>query len=134
MDIYTAKIGQYYEEDRLDISRKSGDVCLAPSWNLVMDYKNKKISELEYIQRYAKEMRFSWMRNYDKWYNFINKSGEVTLMCYCNPYEFCHRYLLAYFLSFYPNINFKGERNVYDKNGKLEDMIKRFKNTGVVLS
>ena len=55
-------------------------------------------------------------------------------MCYCNPYEFCHRYLLAYFLSFYPNINFKGERNVYDKNGKLEDMIKRFKNTGVVLS
>lgn len=76
-----------------DITVKSGEKCFAPSWNLLMSYKDGVIDEVEYTRQYLDLMRKSYIHNRAVWDALISKS-EVTLCCYCAAGSFCHRLIL----------------------------------------
>ena len=70
---------------------------LAPSVELLNDYRNKKINWSEYKQRYLKEMedRKEIIKELKK----RSDEGEViTLLCWEKDDRFCHRRLLKYLI------------------------------------
>jgi len=91
--VYTSQY-QYEGKDRCDITVKSGFLFLAPTWNMVLDYKNGKINEEEYTKLYYDKMRQSYKSHRAGWDWLLNKD-IVTLVCFCKPGDFCHRLLLA---------------------------------------
>jgi uncharacterized protein YeaO (DUF488 family) len=93
LKVYTARIS-YRGEDRLDITVKSGDKLFAPTWNLVMGYKNGTITEEHYTEGYLALMRLSYKRNREQWQALLARDS-VTLCCYCKRGDFCHRVILA---------------------------------------
>jgi uncharacterized protein YeaO (DUF488 family) len=64
---------------------------LAPSWNLVNEYKTGIINEKQYKDRYYKEV-LSKLNARDV-YNEIGE--DAILLCYEKPGEFCHRRIVA---------------------------------------
>ena len=93
VEVWTANI-RYSGPDRLDVTVKSGDRTFAPTWDLVMGYKQGKISEEEYTEKYTQLMRQSWVKNNKRWREVLG-TERVVLVCYCRPGVFCHRVLLA---------------------------------------
>jgi len=103
MDIYTAQY-RYVGDDRLDITVKSsvypGNV-LAPTWDMVKRHKDQKLTDWDYATQYfsllvgrmyAPEMdgranRLAMDR--------ITEAKQVTFVCFCPPFGFCHRILAA---------------------------------------
>jgi hypothetical protein len=107
MDIYTAQY-KYAGADRLDITVKSsvhpGNV-LAPTWNMVMRYKDQKLSDWDYTVQYfsllvgrmnAPEMEGRVNRSA---FNMLTEQKQIpqriTLVCFCPSGAFCHRVLAA---------------------------------------
>lgn len=93
VEVWTAHC-DYKGADRLNITVKSGDKIFAPEWNMVMQHKQRKISDEEYIKRYVNLMRKSLRENPQKWEDLIRRE-RVVLTCYCQEGKFCHRVLLA---------------------------------------
>ena len=64
--------------------------ALAPSWNLVSDYKSGKIDKDGYTKRYYEET----LSKLDSKtvYNYLK---DKVLLCYEKPSDFCHRHLVA---------------------------------------
>lgn len=91
LKVYTSHC-KYKGTNKLDITVKSGDKAFAPTWKIVMDYKNYKISKEEYTDKYYQLMRKSYNENRDRWNDLLNQE-EVVLTCFCRE-GFCHRYLL----------------------------------------
>ena len=79
-------------EGVLDITVKSGDPVFAPTWDMVMGWKQGWMSQDEYVRRYTEMMRESYRRNKDRWLEVLKH--DVILTCYCRAGDFCHRYLL----------------------------------------
>lgn len=80
--------------DRLDVTVKSGDKTFAPSWDMVMRYKNNEIAAEEYLAAYNVMMQESWKKNKERWIE-VASQDSVTLVCYCSRNSFCHRNRLA---------------------------------------
>jgi uncharacterized protein YeaO (DUF488 family) len=78
----------------LDITVKSGDHTFAPTWEMVMGVKQRRITEDEYTRAYYERMRESYRQNRRRW-DEILRMDEVILACYCRADAFCHRYLLG---------------------------------------
>jgi uncharacterized protein YeaO (DUF488 family) len=93
LKVYTSKIS-YKGENKLNVSIKSGNKIFAPSWEIVMSYKNGKITEEQYTLAYHNMMEISYKRNRTDWEDLLSKE-EVVLCCYCSAGTFCHRLLLA---------------------------------------
>lgn len=93
MNLWTARYN-YSGEDRYDITAKSGDRVFAPTWQLVQSIKNSSITWDEYIVQYTELMRSSYRHNKQYWINLLQQS-ELTLVCFCNNSDYCHRTLLA---------------------------------------
>jgi len=91
--IYTAQY-RYSGPDRLDITVKNGERIFAPTWNMVMSFKNGQLNKRAYIKQYYALMRRSYKRNKNRWLDVLNRE-RVVLTCYCGSGEFCHRILLA---------------------------------------
>ena len=78
----------------INVTRSAG-YLLSPSYELLMDYKNKRINWDQYVVRFKKEMyndacRTEMMRIKD-----LSKVQDVYLVCVCwNKDKKCHRYLL----------------------------------------
>lgn len=83
-----------------DITIKSCDEdiwFLAPTWELVEQYKSGQISEEKFTHKYLDLINFRWdVLLPSKINNLIKKN--VILVCYCPPGQFCHRKLAAEFL------------------------------------
>lgn len=78
---------------------------LAPTYNILMDYKNKDINEHEYTIRFYYEVLYKYNPG-DLLKALINQFGNnVTLMCYEKPGEFCHRRLVANYINESLNLN-----------------------------
>jgi len=95
-DIWTAQY-RYSGPDRLDITVKGNHPIgriFAPTWKMVMDYKNGKGGEQAYIEAYRTLLndRFTEMIGSLTW---LFQQDEVTFVCFCSPGAFCHRVLLA---------------------------------------
>ena len=100
MKLYTAQY-HYSGNDRLDITVKGQDPTgkiFAPTWKMVMGSKKGKISFDEYREMYRKRMRESYQQHKKIWQDILTRK-EVTLVCFCKSGTFCHRYLLAEYLS-----------------------------------
>lgn len=112
MKVYTAQY-RYAGDDRLDITIKGKDPIgkiFAPSWKMVMQSKEEKMTWDEYKHLYKIRMRKSYQGNRDVWEDILRRD-EVTLVCFCPAESNCHRYLLAgYFTKF--GANYMGERSL----------------------
>ena len=97
MKIHTATV-RYAGQGRLDITVKSGDRAFAPTWEMVMGFKNGSISWEEYERQYTALMRRSYAQNTARWLAVL-ALDEVTLVCYCRDDNECHRRLLATMLA-----------------------------------
>jgi uncharacterized protein YeaO (DUF488 family) len=103
---------RYNGPDRLDITAKGKDhfgIAFAPTWDMVMGYKQGRISEAEYERRYLELLRESWNKRPDAWQNLLGRM-EVTLVCFCRSGDFCHRVLLAKLLERHFGFSYRGER------------------------
>jgi len=85
---------------------------LCPSWDLVKLYKDKKISEFDYTRLYSIQLS---KLNPNEIYQ---KLGEnAILCCWEKPEKFCHRQIVAKWLSYHLKIDVH-ELEEYGSNGK----------------
>jgi len=95
MKLYTGNIYKLRGiEDYLDITVKSGDLRIAPTWNMVKGIKNGTMTKVEYIKQYKELIEKSIIENKGFWLELIERD-ELIIACYCKAYSFCHRYLLV---------------------------------------
>jgi len=108
MQVYSSNY-RYNGADRLDVTMKTnnslGKALNPGSWDLVMGYKNGKISEEQYIEKYIKRLNEAHPIVWDE----LGKYSRVTLVCFCRPGDFCHRVLLAKYLEEKLGANYRGE-------------------------
>lgn len=95
MKLYTGDIRKLRGvEDYLDITVKSGDLRLAPTWNMVKGIKNGTMTKNEYTWQYYELIEKSIEDDKEFWLELI-KRDELIVACYCKAFKFCHRYLLV---------------------------------------
>jgi uncharacterized protein YeaO (DUF488 family) len=73
---------------------------LAPSEELLREYRNRNIDEFMFKMRYLGELRERGLTPKfvkDELYNY-SKGFDVVLCCYEAPKDFCHRHILAEWL------------------------------------
>ena len=107
LKIYTSQYN-YKGENRLDITVKSGEKTFAPTWDMVMAYKNKEINNLEYSALYGMLMDDSRAKFKRQWNELLSRD-EVVLVCCCGQGDFCHRLLLANMLVNWFGCEYLGE-------------------------
>jgi len=71
---------------------------LAPSVDLLNDYKNGRVDWGEYEKRYLKEIKGKG-DSINKLIEIVKEKGVVTLLCAEKEDSFCHRRLLKEYLS-----------------------------------
>ena len=68
----------------------------APTWSMVMGYKNGTLTEAQYTEQYVRILDAvsieAWRRLYAQ---AVNR--EVVLLCYCREGQFCHTNLIIQF-------------------------------------
>ena len=105
---YYANHRKYKGMYRIAISRiypiNSCDLCiikLAPSHDLLRDYKANISSQEDYTTRYIAQLDVLY--NSGKLDLFVNKiksiESDIVLLCYEKPSDFCHRHILAEYLN-----------------------------------
>lgn len=100
--LYTAQYNVKHQ-NRLDITVKGNDPkgsMFAPSWDMVNRFKkDSSYTKIKYITDY-----FSLLgkRSMDTGFRFrqasLRKEDLIVLVCFCPPFEFCHRYLVVHHL------------------------------------
>ena len=103
MELFTAQY-RISDPDRLDITVKGQDPIgkyFAPTWQMVMDHKKHNYGHARddvYIADYHQMMLNSYHQHNDIWQELLSRP-RVVLVCFCAPGAFCHRLLLAQYLS-----------------------------------
>ncbi len=76
---------------------------LAPTWDMVMGHKNKKINNKQYEDQYIARLKLLDMESIISQMEQIG--DRITFICYCNDGDFCHTYLLIdYLCRYYPSL------------------------------
>lgn len=120
--IYTAQY-RYSGRDRLDITIKGNDPAgrlYAPTWDMVKGIKDGTMSEESYTAEYYALLIERWRtgaKEMLKLIEIVNGTAtmperDITLVCFCPAYSFCHRYLLANFLHHNWKVGYGGERTL----------------------
>jgi len=74
----------------------------APTWSMVMGYKNGTLTKARYTEQYMKILGAVSVEAW-RWLYAQAVNGEVTLLCYCRDEWFCHTYLIRnYAVKKYP--------------------------------
>lgn len=99
LKIHTIQIAQWRKAQRkgiriTDTTVRSGLKWLAPNWQIVLDIKQKRITEAEYLVVYKELMKKSQVEYPELWDELI-KQETLCLACYCPHGVFCHRHCLA---------------------------------------
>lgn len=99
IDIYTCRVQDHAKLKAqginwLDTTVKSGDPVFAPTWDMVLGYKQGTITEEQYTEQYKRLMEISWQLHETRWLEVLD-TDRLVLGCYCAPGAFCHRRLLA---------------------------------------
>jgi len=77
-----------------NVGEVSGTVrCLVPSWSDVQAFKEHRISETEFTDRYRAQLKAQW-QGIKKWMNSLTPDDEIYLCCW-EKTGFCHRFLVA---------------------------------------
>lgn len=114
MDIWTgyfAQMKKYKKANLVPVSIAygtpiwyEGETCfeLAPPRKLLVDYKQNGLPVTEYTKRYNEFLKtVNWSEVIDKLYSISEKyeDKDLILCCFEKPADFCHRHLLAEFLT-----------------------------------
>ena len=99
MKLYTCQMSQWrYAENFYDVTVKSGDKLLAPTWDLLRRSKEATKKGIDYREQYIPEfialMRVSFMDNKDHWVSLLSHD-VLTIACYCSCDDYCHRQTLV---------------------------------------
>ena len=92
---------RYSGNDRLDVTVKGQHQFgkfLAPRWDMVMAVKNHgRNGHPFYIREYSTILNSvpEWV-----WAKMLNEE-RITLVCFCNEHEFCHRNLIIDYMRDY---------------------------------
>lgn len=91
---YLAKYKDYPKDEvKVVVTRSSGSI-LSPSWDLLWNIKDDRITWEEYERRFREEiMNNSEAMKKLKWIKRISKDKDVRLICYEKNYP-CHRFIL----------------------------------------
>lgn len=112
MNIYTSRINYNGDGIKLDVTVKSATgLCrrFAPTWDMVMKYKSGKYSQEVYTQMYLDILESNYY-HIKTLINFMNENNQdIVFVCYCAKNAFCHRILLAKYISGLTKIAYKGE-------------------------
>ena len=97
LPIVDQRIGRVYSL-ALSMPTKVGPVagtiqCLCPTWEMVKDYKARRISETEYTDQYRELVIERWSA-IKQWMDSLDPRDEMYLCCWERT-GFCHRYLVA---------------------------------------
>jgi uncharacterized protein YeaO (DUF488 family) len=119
MALYTAQY-RYSGQDRLDITAKGKDTygnLYAPTWEMVMGYKKGRLTKSQYTDRYYDLLRYRWRHEAGFSQAMSNlaeaaKRRDVTLVCFCQAGDFCHRNILKDILVKSFNVPYVGERSL----------------------
>lgn len=114
MDIWTgyyAQMKKYKQADLVPVSIAyltpvwyEGETCfeLAPSRKLLKGYKAGEITQKEYIKQYKDFLKtVKWGEVIEKLFTISDHHDgkDLVLCCYEKPSDFCHRHLLAEYLT-----------------------------------
>ena len=109
--LYTSTYRYPMTEDRTDITVKGqheDGKAFAPRWDMVMGHKKGTVSDEEYTKEYLKILNKVPPKS---WY-WLLSAQERTLVCFCNKGNFCHRELLAgYITQVYTSVKYLGWRD-----------------------
>jgi uncharacterized protein YeaO (DUF488 family) len=121
MVIFTDTI-KYRGKDRLDITVKSAKgfaKLVSPTWLMVMNLKNKIITEEQYEKEYFLSIENTlptFVRKLKELIKTPKATRTITFVCYCKANAFCHRKLLAKYLAENYGFQYLGERTDYKHN------------------
>ena len=74
----------------------------APTWSMVMGYKNGTPTEAQYTEQYMKILDAVSVEAW-RWLYAQAVNGEVVLLCFCRDGQFCHTNLITrYAVEKYP--------------------------------
>lgn len=87
LNLYTVQIAQWRKAQAkgiriTDTTVRSGLKWLAPNWQIVLDIKQNRITEKEYLTVYNRLMRESQLQNKELWDELV-KQETLCLACYC---------------------------------------------------
>lgn len=114
MDVWTgyyAQMKKYAQADLVPVSIAyltpvwyMGETCfeLAPPRKLLVGYKDGVVSQKEYTKKYNDFLKtVNWGDVIEKLYIISDKheGKDLVLCCYEKPSDFCHRHLLAEYLT-----------------------------------
>lgn len=109
--LYTSTYRYPMTDDRTDITVKGqheDGKAFAPRWDMVMGHKNGTVSSAQYTEEYWKILNNVPPKS---WYWLLSKQ-ERTLVCFCNKGAFCHRDILAqYVTQVYKSVQYIGWRD-----------------------
>ena len=71
---------------------------LAPTWDILSEYKQTK-DERTYIQQYNYQLFLLSADQVVKELKELAQSDQIILLCYEKPDDFCHRHLVAQWLT-----------------------------------
>ena len=66
-----------------------------PTWGIVSAHKNKKISDIQYTERYLADTNFTAVKAKLDAIQEAHKDKDIILLCYEKTGTFCHRHILA---------------------------------------
>jgi len=117
--LYTTQIAKIHLLPKIiepiDITVKSAVPpwnIFAPTWEMVSNFKSKKVDEVFFTDSYYFLMRSRYKKDKAVFRKIIDKAfyGNVALACYCPAGSFCHRYLLVEILQkIFPQLKYRGE-------------------------
>ncbi len=99
--IKTARISEKVDGIRLDITVKNAkNHALAPTWDLVMGLKDKKISWAQYEEGYLKLLGERLKTRRAEFISIVEmaRDKDIYLICFCMDERYCHRRLAKDFL------------------------------------
>lgn len=98
MRIYTIQMAKWRLAKRaglhiLDTTVKTGDLKVAPTWDMVLAYKRGELSSDDYQKEYQLILEDS-MKEYPDYWEELLQIPNLALLCFCKSGAFCHRVLL----------------------------------------
>ena len=106
----------------IDISVKNNpEHVLAPTWDIVKDFKNNKISWKKYKKKYIKLLDKRYITRKDEFIELIKlgKKKVIYLACFCKDPKICHRTLAkAYLIEKKEQLNTLSEYAKNVRNGR----------------
>lgn len=92
---YLNKYQEYpEEEEKVLIMRNRGNDELAPSEELLKDYKHERINWAEYKERFLEEMECPESQARIRELAEESQDRDIRLICFEGPDKHCHRHIL----------------------------------------